>query len=43
MNMNINRMMKSTQRMYKKNKKLMLTLFGGAMAGILAIMISKLG
>lgn len=42
MNMNIDRMVKSTQRMYRKNKKLMLTLLGGAMAGAVAVMISKL-
>ncbi len=43
MNMNISRMTKDVGRMYKRNKKLMLTLLGGAMAGVMAIMISKLG
>ena len=42
MNMNISRVMKSTQRIYRKNKKLMLTVMGGAVAGIVAVMISKL-
>ena len=42
MNMNINRMAKDVGRMYKRNKKLMMTIIGGAMAGVMAIMISKL-
>ena len=42
MNMNINRMAKDVGRIYKRNKKLMMTVLGGAVAGMLAIMISKL-
>ena len=42
MNMNINRMAKDVGRMYKRNKKLMMTVLGGVMAGTIAIMISKL-
>lgn len=43
MNMNMSRITRDAERMYKRNKKFMLTLAGGAMAGIIAIMISKLG
>ena len=42
MNMNISRMARDAERMYKRNKKFMMTILGGAMAGMLAIMISKL-
>lgn len=41
--MSVNRIVKDLGRVYKRNQKLMLTVIGGAMAGILAIMISKLG
>lgn len=41
-NTSISRMTKDMERMCKKNRKLVLTVMGGALAGLVAIMVSKL-
>ncbi len=41
--MNMYRMARSAERLCRKNKGLLLTLAGGMAAGIVAVMISKLG
>lgn len=41
--MNMYKLARSAERMCRKNKGLLLTVAGGMAAGIIAVMISKLG